>query len=104
LNKVDIIAIFASNDIRSMRMAALTIRNIDEVLKQRLRQRAATNNRSMEEEVRTILRTAVGKLDGGEPRGLATEIRKQVERLGGGIDWELPDRGPARPVPSAFDE
>ena len=40
-------------------MATLTIRNLDEPLKARLRLRAAQRNRSMEEEVRQILRTAL---------------------------------------------
>ena len=39
-------------------MASLTIRKLDEALKQRLRLRAAQNGRSMEDEARTILRRA----------------------------------------------
>jgi phosphopantothenoylcysteine decarboxylase/phosphopantothenate--cysteine ligase len=39
-------------------MASLTIRQLDEALKKRLRLRAARNNRSVEDEVRTILRSA----------------------------------------------
>ena len=35
-------------------MASLTIRNLDETLKRRLRLRAAGHGRSMEEEVREI--------------------------------------------------
>ena len=55
-------------------MATLTIRNLDERLKGRLRVRAATRGRSMEEEARQILRTA---LDESEPasRNLAERIR-----------------------------
>ena len=42
-------------------MASITIRGLDDDLKQRLRLRAARNGRSMEDEVRTILReTAAG--------------------------------------------
>jgi len=41
-------------------MAALSIRGIDDKLHRALRMRAAENGRSMEEEVREILRTAVG--------------------------------------------
>jgi plasmid stability protein len=40
-------------------MGSLTIRNLDDALKRRLRLRAAGHGRSMEEEVREILRTAV---------------------------------------------
>jgi phosphopantothenoylcysteine decarboxylase/phosphopantothenate--cysteine ligase len=41
-------------------MASLTIRQLDADLKKRLRLRAAENGRSMEDEVRTILRAATG--------------------------------------------
>jgi plasmid stability protein len=37
-------------------MASITIRNLDEALKRKLRVRAAHRNRSMEDEVRDILR------------------------------------------------
>src|SRR5215813_10933998 len=39
-------------------MASLTVRQLDERLKQRLRLRAARNERSVEDEVRNILRDA----------------------------------------------
>ena len=41
-------------------MASITIRNLDDEVKHRLRVRAAWNGRSMEEEARLILREAVG--------------------------------------------
>ncbi|MDE2751091.1 MAG: hypothetical protein OXI83_00810 [Gemmatimonadota bacterium] len=41
-------------------MASITIRNLDDGLKRRLRVRAAENGRSMEEEARDILRRIVG--------------------------------------------
>ena len=41
-------------------MASITIRNLDDDVKRRLRVRAAGNGRSMEEEARLILREAVG--------------------------------------------
>ena len=41
-------------------MASLLIRQIDDALKRQLRVRAAENGRSMEEEMRHILRTALG--------------------------------------------
>ena len=41
-------------------MASLTVRQIDEALKQQLRLRAARHGRSVEDEVRTILREAAG--------------------------------------------
>jgi phosphopantothenoylcysteine decarboxylase/phosphopantothenate--cysteine ligase len=48
-------------------MASLTIRNLDEAIKADLRLRSARNGRSVEEEVRVILREVVQK-----PQGLAT--------------------------------
>ena len=40
-------------------VGTLTIRNLDDLLKSRLRLRAAARNRSMEEEARQILRAAL---------------------------------------------
>lgn len=45
-------------------MASLTIRNLDDVTKDRLRVRAAQSGHSMEEEARIILRCAVGGVTG----------------------------------------
>ena len=45
-------------------MASLTIRNIDDTIKERLRVRAAMHGHSMEEEARVILKTAVGGVTG----------------------------------------
>ncbi len=44
-------------------MASLTVRRLDERLKKRLRLRAARNGRSVEDEVRTILRQSVAEAD-----------------------------------------
>ena len=44
-------------------MASLTVRQLDEKLKKRLRLRAAKSGRSVEDEVRTILREAAGQTD-----------------------------------------
>ena len=44
-----------------MSVASITIRNLDDDVKTRLRVRAADNGRSMEEEARLILRDAVGR-------------------------------------------
>ena len=40
-------------------VASITVRNLDEGLKRQLRIRAAENGRSMEQEVRSILRAAL---------------------------------------------
>ena len=48
-------------------MANLTIRKLDEAIKSELRQRAARNGRSMEDEVRSILREAAQQSPSSEP-------------------------------------
>ena len=77
-------------------MASITIRNLDDNVKTRLRVRAAENGRSMEEEVRVILREAVGRKPGS--RNLASLIRARFGPLGG-VELELPPREPAREPP-----
>jgi plasmid stability protein len=64
-------------------MAALLIRGIDDRLKRQLRIRAAENGRSMEEEVRRILRAALG-VPSPEEEGL-----KKLEEL---VAREIEDR------------
>lgn len=81
-------------------MAAMTIRNIDDRLKARLRVQAAQHNRSMEDEARDILRAALS-VEPARPASLAAAIRARIEPLGG-IDLVLPERGPMR-EPVAFD-
>ena len=78
-------------------MASITIRNLDDDVKTRLRVRAASNGRSMEEETRLILRQAVGS--NTACRNLASAIRARIEPLGG-VELELPSREPAREPPT----
>ncbi len=77
-------------------MASLTVRQLDEALKQQLRLRAAHNGRSVEDEVRTILRSAAADGDvpaarpaSGEPprteRPADTATRRILLIIGGGI-------------------
>jgi plasmid stability protein len=68
----------------------LTIRNLDEQIKARLRVRAAQHGWSMEEEVRVILRTALAP-DTISERSLYAAIRERLGE-GGGVDISLPDR------------
>ncbi len=77
-------------------MASITIGNLDDGLKRRLRVRAAENGRSMEEEARDILRRAVGEAP--PPKNLGIAIHARFAALGG-ADPELPERGPMRPPP-----
>ena len=78
-------------------MASITIRNLDEDVKTRLRVRAAEHHCSMEEEARTILREAVKR--GRNPRNLA-QIARSHFGPDNGVDLELPPRGPMREPPS----
>ncbi|HLY47302.1 MAG TPA: plasmid stabilization protein [Stellaceae bacterium] len=78
-------------------MTSITIRNLDDTLKRKLRIRAAERNRSMEEEVRDILRRALAE-EPGAAGNLADRIRRRVEPLGG-IELDLPPRGPLRDPP-----
>jgi antitoxin FitA len=79
-------------------MSTIRIRNLDEVTKDRLRLRAARNNRSIEDEATEILRSA---LSDGVPRhpSLAHAIADRFKALGG-IELEVPPRDPARKPPS----
>jgi plasmid stability protein len=77
------------------RMAVMTIRNIDDVIKKRLRVRAAVNGRSMEDEARDILRSALST-DDPRPRNLAQAIRERFGPLGG-VDLPPMPREAIRP-------
>jgi len=62
-------------------MAQFVVRNIEKAVKARLQRRAERNSRSMEEEVRDILRAAVSK-DEVQARGLGTEISRLFSKVG----------------------
>jgi plasmid stability protein len=82
--------------IRRRPMASITIRNLEDDLKRRLRVRAAEHGRSMEEEVREILRHVV--TEPAPQRNLAAAIRSRVAALGG-VELDLPPRDPMREPP-----
>jgi plasmid stability protein len=78
-------------------MASITIRRLDDAVKAKLRVRAASHGRSMEEEAREILKAGVAakplpKLN------LADAIRRHVIPLGG-IDLDIRPRDPVRRPP-----
>jgi plasmid stability protein len=82
------------------RMASMTIRDLDERLKARLRVQAAQHGRSMEDEARDILRTALST----EPSRIGTlvdSIRARIEPLGG-VELEIAPREAMR-EPVNFD-
>ncbi|MFM0652911.1 FitA-like ribbon-helix-helix domain-containing protein [Paraburkholderia sediminicola] len=72
-------------------MASMTIRNVDDQLKARLRVQAAQHGRSMEDEAREILRAALSTESASGPGNLAESIRNRIQPLGG-INLELPER------------
>lgn len=80
-------------------MASITIGNLDDIIEQQLRIRAAEHGRSMEEEARDILSAAVG--EGRATRNLAAAIRARITSVGP-VDLELPQTEAMR-EPPAFD-
>jgi plasmid stability protein len=78
-------------------MASIVIRRLEEATKKRLRVRASQHGRSMEEEARAILKSALSRREQAE-NNLAKSIRRRFAPLGG---VELPEvpRGPIRRPP-----
>ena len=76
-------------------MASLTIRNIDDTIKERLRVRAAMHGHSMEEEARVILKQAVGGVTGDGLWKLSRDLFGDDR----GIELNLPSRAGDRPAP-----
>jgi len=82
-------------------MAQFVIRNLEDAVKLRLQRRAKRNRRSMEEEVRDILRNAANEPD--EPAGgLGTEIAALFAK--GGLTAETPELRGHLIKPPSFDE
>ena len=77
-------------------MASITIRNLSDDIKRRLRIQAAEHGHSMEEEAREILRVALAQRD--STVNLAHKIRERFEPFGG-IDLEIPQRDQMRDPP-----
>lgn len=74
-------------------MATITVRDLDDATRDKLRIRAARNGRSMEAEVRSILQVAVAAEPSTEP-GLGSRIRALFADVEPGVD--LADYIPAR--------
>ena len=68
-------------------MANVTIRNIDEAIKARLRVRSAMHSRSKEDEAHDVLGSALAN-ELPPPRNLARRIIERFKTLGGG---DLPE-------------
>jgi plasmid stability protein len=81
-------------------MASITVRNLDDNVKKRLRKQAAENGRSLEAEVREILDRASQQASATPPlNGLDffKPIRDVVEKYGG-VELDIPQRTPLRPL------
>jgi plasmid stability protein len=81
-------------------MSSITIRNLDDDMKRRLRIRAAERDHSMEEEARDILRCALAQEVRPAGDNLADAIRRLIEPFGG-VDLPEFPRGPI-PEPPDF--
>ncbi len=75
-------------------MASITIRQLPETTKRRLRMRAAQHGHSMEQEAREILQAELNK-PAAPGKDLVEAIRRRFAPLGG-VELELPPRGPIR--------
>ena len=75
-------------------MAAVSIRDLDDSVREKLRVRAARHGRSMEAEMRAILTAAVRNED--STQGLFSALVDRFAELGG-VELDLPPRAtPAR--------
>jgi antitoxin FitA len=77
-------------------MSTLTIRNVEPAIKDKLRMAAAAHGRSMEEEVRAILRNVLAQPTA--PGGLGSRIHARFAAIGG-VELDLPSR--SQPVRAA---
>lgn len=70
-------------------MADISIRNLDDSVRDRLRVRAASHGRSMESEVRAILAEAVKEPE--RPAGFLEAVFDRFSALGG-VELDIPER------------
>ena len=82
-------------------MAQFVVRNVENGIKARLQRRARRNGRSMEEEVRDILRNAVNEPD-VPTGGLGTEISSLFAKAG--LDFDIPELRGHEIKPASFEE
>jgi len=82
----------------SAKMASITIRFIDEGLKKRLRIQSALHSRSMEEEARDILRSALSIENANSGSSFVKSVRTKAMRSGG-IEIEQAPRESIRNPP-----
>jgi len=81
-------------------MAQFVVRNLEDAVKSRLQRRARRHGRSLEEEVRDILRGVVREdVPAG---GLGTEIAALF--IGSGVDLDIPELGGHTIKPASFED
>lgn len=85
-------------------MAQLVVRNLEDDVKARLQRRAKRNRRSMEEEVRDILRAAAHKEEDIPSGGLAKEMAKLAAKAGTDFDFEIAELRGFEIKPPRFEE
>jgi antitoxin FitA len=83
-------------------MAQLLVRNLEDRVKARLQRRAKRNGRSMEEEVRDILRAAVKQEKKAPAGGLGTELAALFPKTG--PDFQIEELRGFEIEPINFDE
>jgi plasmid stability protein len=72
-------------------MAQLVVRNLSQDVKTKLQRRAKRHGRSMEEEVREILRDATKSEDSAKRKGLGTRIAERFRKIGLRKGEEIPE-------------
>jgi plasmid stability protein len=82
-------------------LAQFVVRNVENGVKARLQRRARRNGRSMEEEVRDILRNAVNEQN-VPAGGLGTEISALFAKTG--LDSDIPELRGHEIKPLSFEE
>lgn len=82
-------------------MAQLIVRNIENSVKERLRARARRHRRSMEDEVREILRNSVSQEE-SRRIGLGSKISALFTKAG--LDSDIPELRGEKVKPLRFDE
>jgi len=80
-------------------MAQFVVRHLEEVVKARLKRRAARHGRSMEEEVRNILRDAVKEHERPEAK-LGSRMTARFAKVG--LTTELPELHDQTPQAANF--
>lgn len=81
-------------------MAQFVVRNLEEDVARKLKQRARRHARSMEDEVRHILRAAVQRRS-DPPRKLGTRIARRFR--GAGLTADLPELRGVTAIAAEFD-